>query len=225
MRQPVDWSLYLVTDRGLAAGRSLAEIVKAAIAGGASVVQLREKECNTGEMIRLAQQLLAITQPLGVPLIVNDRVDVALAADADGVHVGQEDMPATIARRLIGPEKILGVTAASPEEARRAVADGADYIGCNAVFPTPTKTDTGTPMGIEGFRQLAHSVPVPVVAIGGINASNAGALVRAGAAGVAVVSAIMAAEDPEEAARVLRRVVDQARREIASQEREHGKLQ
>ncbi len=162
-------------------------------------------------MIELAQEILAVTRPLGVPLIVNDRVDVALAAGADGVHVGQDDMPARLARRLLGPDGILGVTAATLEEARQAVADGADYIGCNAVFATPTKPDTGAPTGVEGFRPLAHAVAVPVIAIGGVKAGNAGALIRAGAAGVAVVSAIVAADDPEQAARTLRTAVDEAR--------------
>jgi len=204
--------LYLVTDRGLARGRSITDVVRAAIAGGATVVQLREKDCNTREMIELARTLLAITQLAGVPLIINDRVDVAMAVDADGVHVGQEDMPASIARQLVGSDKILGVTASNPDEARQAIADGADYIGCNAVFYTPTKTDTGQPLGVEGFRRLAQSVSVPVIAIGGIKADNAGELIRAGAAGVAVVSAIMAADDPEAAARALRTVVEAARK-------------
>jgi thiamine-phosphate pyrophosphorylase len=207
----VDWGLYLVTDRPLARGRSLLGIVRAALAGGVTVVQLREKACSTREMIEMAQEILAIIRPLGVPLIIDDRVDVALAAGADGVHVGQDDMPARLARRLIGPDRVLGVTAATPEEARQAVADGADYIGCNAVFATPTKSDTGAPAGVEGFRKLAHAVAVPVIAIGGIKAGNAGELIRAGAAGVAVVSAIVAADDPEQAARALRFAVDEAR--------------
>ena len=211
MIRPIDWSVYLVTDRGLARGRSIVEVVRAAIAGGTSVVQLREKECSTREMIKLARALLDVTRPAGVPLIINDRVDVALAVDADGVHVGQDDMPASIARRLIGPDKLLGVTAANPDQARQAMANGADHIGCNAVFYTPTKTDTGQPLGLDGFRQLAQSVSVPVVAIGGVKAGNAGDLIRAGAAGVAVVSAIMSADDPAGAARALRIAVETSR--------------
>lgn len=214
MPRLVDWSLYLVTDQALAGARPLVQIVAAAIAGGATVVQLREKDSSTREMIRVAEAILAITRPAGIPLIVNDRIDVALAVDAEGVHVGQDDMPARMARRIIGPYKILGVTAATPVEARQAVAEGADYIGCNAVFFTPTKVDTGTPSGVAGFRLLAESVAVPVIAIGGIKAGNAGDLIRGGAAGVAVVSAIVAAADPEQAARELRANVDRARQAL-----------
>lgn len=216
MSRQTDWSLYLVTDRELAGGRSLVEVVRAAIAGGATLVQLREKEATTREMLELAQGLLAITRPLGIPLIINDRVDVALAVDAEGVHVGQDDMPASIVRRLIGPNKILGVTASDPEEAHQAVADGADYLGCNAVFYTPTKPDTGEPLGIEGLQDLVEAVSIPVVAIGGIKAENAGEVIRAGAAGVAVISTIMAAEDPQETARALRAAVEAARRPMGS---------
>jgi thiamine-phosphate pyrophosphorylase len=216
LKQAVDWSLYLVTDRELAGTRPLADIVGAAVAGGVTVVQLRDKTASTREMIELARTLVAITRPAGVPLIVNDRLDVALAVEADGVHVGQDDMPAPIARRLIGPDKILGVTAATPQEARQAVMDGADYLGCNAVFWTPTKTDTGQPVEVEGFRSLVQAVPVPVVAIGGIKLNNAGDLIRAGAAGVAVVSAIVAAGDPHSAARALRAAVETAREKSLS---------
>lgn len=212
MRAKVDWSLYVVTDRPLARGRPLEEVVRAAIAGGATVIQLREKEIDTRRFIELGRRLLAITREAGLPLIINDRVDVALAVDADGVHVGQEDMPAAIARRLLGPDKLLGVTVSNVEEAHQAQIDGADYLGTNAVFATPTKTDTGPPMGLEGLRQIAEAIPLPIVGIGGVNANNAADVIRAGAAGVAVVSAVVAAEDVEAAARRLRAVVDAARR-------------
>lgn len=207
MRKNVDWSLYLVTDQDLAKGRSMIDIVRRAVAGGVSVVQLRNKSSSTRQLIQDAEDLLSLLRPLHIPLIINDRVDVALASDADGVHVGQEDMPAIQTRRLIGDDKILGVTASTPQEAYEAVSDGADYIGCNAVFWTPTKMDTGVPLGLQGFRQLVRSVSVPVVAIGGIKAENAGDLMRAGAAGVAVVSAIIAAEDPEWEAKALLKAV------------------
>ncbi len=222
MATAIDWSLYLVTDRELAGARPLPEIVRSGVAAGVSVVQLRDKESSTRRMIELAEELLAITRPASIPLIVNDRVDVALAVGAEGVHVGQDDMPAAMARRLLGPHKILGVTAATPAQALEAMADGADYIGCNAVFFTPTKVDTGLPSGIEGFRRLAHSVPLPVIAIGGVKAHNAAALIRAGAAGVAVVSAVMAADDPGDAARGLRAVVDEARESAHQEEVSHG---
>lgn len=211
MKPVVDWTLYVVTDRPLARGRPLEQVVEAALRGGATVIQLREKEASTREFIALGQRLQELCRAYHVPLIINDRVDVALAIEADGVHVGQDDMPVALARRLLGPDKIVGATASTPEEAHQAEADGADYLGCNAVFYTPTKTDTGTPLGVEGFRRLVQAVKIPVVAIGGIKATNAAELIRAGAAGVAVVSAVMAADDPEAAARELCQVVRAAR--------------
>lgn len=213
MKPVVDWSLYVVTDRPLARGRPLEQVVEAALRGGATVIQLREKEASTREFIALGRRVQELCRARQVPLIINDRLDVALAIEADGVHVGQDDMPAALARQLLGPDKIVGATASTPQEARQAEADGADYLGCNAVFYTPTKTDTSTPLGIEGFRHLVQAVSVPVVAIGGIKATNAAELIRAGAAGVAVVSAVMAADDPEAAARELCQVVRAAREE------------
>ncbi|MDI6895336.1 MAG: thiamine phosphate synthase [Bacillota bacterium] len=206
-----DLTLYLVTDRRQSGGRPLEEIVRAAIAGGVTTVQLREKDISTREYVALARTLREITGEAGVTFIVNDRVDVALAADADGVHVGQEDMPAALARGLIGPDRILGVTAASEAEARRAQGDGADYVGCNAVFATPSKTDTGPPLGLEGLRRLAQAVSIPVVAIGGINAGNAAEVMACGVAGIAVVSALMSAPDVTAAARQLRTIAGDAR--------------
>jgi len=211
MKPVVDWSLYVVTDRPLARGRLLEQVVEAALRGGATVIQLREKEASTREFIVLGRRLQELCRARQVPLIINDRLDVALAIEADGVHVGQDDMPVALARRFLGPDRILGATASTPQEARQAEADGADYLGCNAVFYTPTKTDTGTPLGIEGFRRLVQTVSIPVVAIGGIKATNAAELIRAGAAGVAVVSAVMAADDPEAAAREICQVVRAAR--------------
>jgi thiamine-phosphate pyrophosphorylase len=212
MKSVVDWSVYVVTDRPLARGRPLEQVVEAALRGGATVIQLREKEASTREFIALGQRLQELCRAHQVPLIINDRLDVVLAIEADGVHVGQEDMPVALARRLLGPDEILGATASTPQEARQAEADGADYLGCNAVFYTPTKTDTGTPLGIKGFRRLVQVVSIPVVAIGGIKATNAAELIQAGAAGVAVVSAVMAADDPEAAARELCQVVRAARK-------------
>ena len=210
-RRSLDLSVYVVTDRELARGRSLEAVVAAAIAGGATAIQLREKKATTRDFVELAQALRGMTQEAGVSLIVNDRIDVALAVDADGVHVGQDDMPARLARQLIGPERILGVTAGTEEEARRAQRDGADYLGCTAVFPTSTKPDHREPLGLDGLERLARAVSIPVVAIGGIHAGNAADVLARGAAGIAVVSAVMAADDPEAATRQLRRIVDQVR--------------
>jgi thiamine-phosphate pyrophosphorylase len=203
--------LYLVTDAGLSRGRSHVEIVEAAIRGGVTIVQYREKEAPTRRMIEEAGELLALCRAAGIPFIVNDRIDVALAVDADGVHVGQDDMPASLARRLIGRKRILGVSAGSIAEARRAVDDGADYIGASPVFSTPTKPDAPPPLGVDGLRAMSGAVAVPVVAIGGINRGNAGDMMNAGAAGIAVVSAIVGAEDAAAAAQALRDIVEKVR--------------
>lgn len=209
----MDYALYLVTDANLARGRSHREIVGAAIRGGVTVVQYREKNATTREMISEALELRDLCHAQGIPFIVNDRVDVALAVDADGVHVGQDDLPATLARKLIGRGKILGVSAENVEQARAAMADGADYVGASPIFATPTKPDAPAPMGVQGLEKMARAIAIPLVAIGGVNAANAASMIRAGAAGVAVVSAIVNAEDVEAAARELRRVIDQARKE------------
>jgi thiamine-phosphate pyrophosphorylase len=208
----VDWSVYVITDRRTAGERPLLDVVRAAIRGGATVVQLREKEASTRAMIELGQALLEVTRAAGIPLIVNDRVDVALAIGAEGVHIGQDDMPAAIARRLIGPDRILGVSARTVEEAIQAERDGANYLGAGDVFGTPTKPDAGPPIGVEGLRQIVRAVSIPVVAIGGVTPQNAPAAVEAGAVGVAVISAVMGAPDPEAAARQLREVVKAYRR-------------
>jgi len=208
----VDWSLYLVTDRGLSRGRSHASVVEAALRGGATVVQYREKEASTKRMIEEAAELAAICRRFGALFIVNDRLDVALAVDADGLHVGQDDMPARLARSLLGSGKILGVSAGDMDEARRAVDEGADYIGASPVFPTPTKTDAGPALGLSGLAEMASASGLPVVAIGGINTTNAREIIAAGAAGIAVVSAIVAADNVESSARSLRLIVEATRR-------------
>ncbi len=187
-------------------------MVEAAIRGGVTVVQYREKAASTRRMIAEARELRQLCRAAGVPFIVNDRIDVALAVDADGVHVGQDDMPAPLARRLIGKGRILGVSAGNVDEARRAEEEGADYIGASPVFATPTKPDAPAPMGVEGLRKLAGAVSIPVVAIGGMNAQNARAVMLAGAAGLAVVSAIVGAQDVEATARAIADAVKEAAR-------------
>ncbi|HHV57170.1 MAG TPA: thiamine phosphate synthase [Firmicutes bacterium] len=199
----VNYELYAITDRRLAGGRSSAEVMEKAIRGGVTLVQLREKEAGGREMVAEAQTLLAVTRRYGVPLIVNDRLDVALAVDAEGVHLGQEDIPCRLARQILGPEKIIGVSASSVEEARQAEADGADYLGVGAVFPTGTKADAGKAIGLEPLKAIKAAVKIPVVAIGGINAANAAAVAATGVDGLAVVSAVVAAPDPQDAARRL----------------------
>lgn len=196
--------VYVITDRHVAGGRSLIEIVRAALRGGAHVVQLRDKDVPVRDMIALGKALLPLTRAAGVPLIVNDRVDVALALDADGVHVGQDDIPADIVRRIIGPERILGVSVATVEQAQQAVRDGATYVGVGDLFGTPSKPDAGPPIGLAPLTEIAHAVGLPVLGIGGITIANAASVVRAGAAGVAVISAVIGAPDPEAATRALR---------------------
>ena len=208
-----DYSLVLVTDRALAHGRPTVDIVRAAVAGGVTCVQLREKTCGTREFLAEARKLLAILRPLGVPLIINDRVDVALAAGADGVHVGQQDLPLAEVRRLAPAGWIVGVSAESVEDAIHAEQGGADYIGASPVFATPTKTDHAPPLGLAGLRAIRAAVRIPLVAIGGIHAGNARDVIRAGADGLAVVSAIVAAADLRAAAADLRREIQAAKGE------------
>lgn len=209
----IDYSLYLVTDRGLARGRATAEIVREAVAGGVTCVQMREKNCGTREFIAEARALQHVLEPLGVPLIINDRVDVALAAGAAGVHLGQQDMPLADARRLGPAGWLIGVSAESLADALRAERDGADYVGVSPVFATPTKTDTALPLGLDGLRIIRAAVKLPLVAIGGIHWKNVREVIHAGADGLAVVSAIVAADSPREAAAVLRREIEAARGE------------
>ena len=202
--------LYLVTDRGLCGDRSLEEVVLAAVRGGASCVQLREKDCATRFFVEEASRLRDILREARVPLIINDRLDVALAVGADGVHIGQEDMPYDIARRLLGPEAIIGLSVETWEDVERAQGLDVDYLGVSPIFETPTKTDTKGSWGIEGLRRVRAYSRHPLVAVGGLNAANAADAVIAGADSIAVVSAICAASDPLAASRQLRRIIESA---------------
>jgi thiamine-phosphate pyrophosphorylase len=195
--------LYLCTDRAHAKGRPLAELVAAAVAGGVTMVQLREKELNTRDFLEAAQAMRALTRELGVPLVINDRVDIALAVGADGVHLGGADMPVKTARRLAGGKLFIGATARSAEAARAAKEAGADYLGVGAMFPTGTKSDTVT-IGPAALRAIKEAAGLPAVGIGGVNARNAASVIGAGADGVAVVSAILSQADPAAAARAIR---------------------
>ena len=197
--------LHLVTDRSLSRGRSLVEVVREAVSGGVTCVQLREKDCSTREFLQEALALKELLQLLKVPLIINDRVDIALAVGADGVHLGQSDMPISHARRLLGPNCLIGISAESVDHAVEAEQQGADYIGISPVFSTPTKTDTAPALGLEGIRQIRELVRIPLVGIGGINLTNARQVLASGADGVAMVSAIMAAASPRLAAKAIRR--------------------
>lgn len=206
----IDYSLYLVTDRGLARGRSTLEIVSAAVHGGATVVQLREKDCSTRDFIEQALSIKEFLKDRGVPLIINDRVDVAQAVKADGVHLGQTDMPLKVAKKVLGDSMIIGISAESLEDAVEAEKGGADYLGVSPIYATPTKTDTAPPLGLEGLREIRKTVRLPIVGIGGLNRDNAAEVIRNGADGVAVVSAIVSADDPQTAADDLRQIIIEA---------------
>jgi len=208
--QNVDYSLYLVTDRGLARGRSTLEIVRAAVDGGATVVQLREKDCSTREFIEQALAIKDFLKDRAVPLIINDRLDVAQAVKADGVHLGQTDMPLKVAKKILGDSMIIGISAESLQDAVEAEKGGADYLGVSPIYATPTKTDTALPLGLEGLREIRKAVRIPLVGIGGLNRDNAAEVIRNGADGVAVVSAIVAADDPQKAADALRQIITEA---------------
>jgi thiamine-phosphate pyrophosphorylase len=202
VRQNMDFTLYLVTDRRWLGERTLWDGVEEAILGGVTLVQLREKEISSKEYLELAQKVKTVTDRHDIPLIINDRIDIALAIDADGVHLGPEDLPVPLARKLLGDGKIIGSSAASVDEALLFQAQGADYLGVGAVFPTATKRGTEK-VGLEDLRGIKSAVHIPVVAIGGIKAENAKPVMETGVDGVAVVSAIMDQTDIREAARQL----------------------
>ncbi len=208
--QNIDYSLYLVTDRGLARGRTTLEIVKTAVYGGTTIVQLREKDCSTRDFIEQALTVKKFLKARGVPLLINDRVDVAQAIAADGVHLGQTDMPLEIAKKILGDSMIIGISAESLEDAIEAERGGADYLGISPIYATPTKTDTASPLGLKGLREIRNAVKLPLVGIGGLNKDNAAEVIRHGADGVAVVSAIVAADDPAAAAKELKQVIKEA---------------
>jgi thiamine-phosphate pyrophosphorylase len=207
----IDYGLYLVTDRGLSGGRPLEKIVRESVGGGVTVVQLREKNVGTREFLDQAFVLRQVTAELGVPLIINDRVDVAIACRADGIHLGQDDMPCALARPIVGEDMIIGVSVSTADEALKAEADGADYLGVGPIFATPTKPDAVPATGLGVLSAICRAVRIPLVGIGGISEKNASDIIAAGADGVAVVSAIVASPDPGAAARAIRSAVDKIR--------------
>jgi len=206
------WRLYVITDEKVSRGRSHLQVAEAAILGGADVLQLRDKEASGGRLYRVALELRKLTLEAKVPFIVNDRVDIALAAGADGVHVGQDDLPASVVREIIGPVKILGVSVDTVEEAILAEKDGADYLGVGPVFEARgTKPDAGEPVGLDRIARIRRHCRLPIVAIGGIDAENARKVREAGADAAAVISAIVAADDIARAARRLKCILDGTR--------------
>jgi len=204
-KSEIDYTLYLCTDRKLMSTNTLEEAVEQAILGGCSLIQLREKQSSSREFFEMAKRIKAITDRYRVPLIINDRIDIALAVDAAGVHLGQEDIPAKEARRIMGEEKVIGVSARTVELARKAVEDGADYLGVGAMFATNTKGNAKV-IGKEKLKEIRAAVSIPIVAIGGINHSNAAQLVDTGINGLAVVSSVIGASDIQAAARKMRTI-------------------
>ena len=209
-----DLRLYALVDPAVAGGRSLPELAKLLV-GTATLVQLRDKHGTTRAMIDAARALKAVLAPAGIPLLINDRVDVALAAQADGVHIGQDDMDAADARRLLGPNAIIGLSIKTPAQAAAAPLDALDYVAIGGVYATTSKDNTAAPIGTQGLRAIAAAIRArkagyPVCAIAGITAANAGEVIAAGVDGVAVISALSLAAEPAAAARELRAVVDDA---------------
>lgn len=200
----VDYRLYLATDRALLGGRDLVGVVEQCLENGVTVVQLREKQCSSREFYDLGRKLHEVTRHYGVPLLINDRVDIMLALDAEGVHVGRNDLPLDKVRAL-APGKIVGYTANTPETLQHAAACGADYVGIGPAFGTSTKTDTGPVLGVDGIRRLAGLSSLPAVAIGGIGLDNAASLADTGVDGICVISSILASGDPAAATRGLKR--------------------
>jgi thiamine-phosphate pyrophosphorylase len=204
-------ALMVITDARCGEGRALVDVVRAALRGGAPCVQLRAKTESARETVELARALREATREAGALLVVNDRVDVALVAGADGAHVGDDDIPVAAARRIVPPGFLLGRSTETPEQAVRAREDGADYVGVGPVYETASKDDAGLPVGLARVAAVSRAAGIPAVGIGGIDAANTAEVARAGAAGVAVIRAVMQAPDPAEAVRELLREVYSAR--------------
>ena len=207
--RPQALRLYLVTDQALSCGRTLEAVVAAAVQGGVTCVQLREKQLGTADFLAQALALKALLAPRHIALVINDRVDIALACGAEGVHLGQSDMPVEDARRLLPPEVFIGWSVESMADVARSAALPVDYLGVSPIFATPTKTDTQTPWGLDGLQQVRAATALPLVAIGGLHAGNAVEVLRAGADGLAVVSALCSVADPQAAAATLRALCGQ----------------
>lgn len=215
MNKPeLDLSLYLVTDSRGVSDEEFDRIVEAAVRGGVTLVQLREKTCSSREFYDKALRLKNILSAYKVPLIINDRLDIALAVDAEGLHIGQSDLPYSVARKLLGPDKIIGLSVESIEDAKLANTLDIDYIGISPVFSTPTKTDTAPALGLEGAAQINALSVHPSVGIGGINRANVASVIKAGCEGVSLVSAIMSAEDPALASKELKGMILNSKRTL-----------
>ena len=208
MLDPQCLRLYLVTDDRSLKGRPITEVVLQAVQGGVGCVQLREKDMDTRDFYARAMALLQVLAPLNVPLVINDRIDLALACGAQGVHLGQSDMPPDVARRLLPPEVFIGWSVETLDHVWRSASLPVDYLGVSPVFETPTKTDTPPPWGLDGLGRVRAATSLPLVAIGGVHTGNAAAVLGAGADGLAIVSAICSAPDPRSAAKHLKAICD-----------------
>lgn len=209
----MNFDVYVVTDERISGGRSHAEIARLAVLGGAGVIQLRDKTRSCSELVAIGREIAGITRKAGAIFIVNDRLDVAIACGADGVHLGQGDLQAGTARQLAPPGFVIGISAGSVPEARDAEREGADYVAVSPVFSTGSKNDAGPGCGLGQLREIRRAVSIPVVAIGGISRENAGDVIAAGADGIAVISAVVAAPDITAAVRDLRSLVRESKRE------------
>ncbi len=212
----IDYSLYVITTDLSGSLRTHLDIAGDAVESGATVIQLREKKACTRDLLRLARQIKQLASEAGIPFIVNDRIGLCFAVEADGVHIGQQDMPIDVARRLLGWERLIGVTATNLEEALEAERQGANYLGVGPIFTTPSKDDAGEPIGLENLRQISESVEIPIVAIGGIKEENVESVMNAGADGIAVISAIAAALDRKEATAALRSRIEKCKRRVSN---------
>jgi thiamine-phosphate pyrophosphorylase len=208
----MDLDLYIITDEMIGGGRSPAEIAQRAIAGGADVIQLRDKTCSPLALLRTARYLRTITRKSGTLFIINDRLDVAIACGADGVHLGHDDMPISTARQLAPPGFLIGVSVGTVGEAVQAEREGADYLALSPIFSTASKDDAGPGRGLDRLREIRRAVSIPLIAIGGINRQNAGDVIAAGADGIAVISAVVASPDIMAAARELKDLVQESKR-------------
>jgi thiamine-phosphate pyrophosphorylase len=201
--------LHVLTDTVLQTRFSHVELTRLAIKGGADTIQFRQKSGSTREMIEVAKQMKQLCAENGVTFIVNDRVDVAIAAKVDAVHLGQDDFTIPLARKLLGEDVIIGGSASTIEEARECLSEGADYVGFGPVYPTTSKDDASPVTGIPMLKQVVEAVPLPIIVIGGVSAENIPEVMRAGAHGIAVISAVCCQEDPEEATRALHRALSE----------------
>jgi len=206
---PIDFSIYLITDRRQTAGRTLPSVVRAALEGGVKAVQLREKDLSGRELFVLAKELRAITKEFGARLLINDRPDIALAVAADGVHIGANSLPVSEVRRLLGPGYLIGYSAHSAAEALQAAADGASFVTFSPVYFTPSKAAYGAPVGVEKLAEAAEKLKIPLFALGGIKLENISEVMAAGASGIALISAIIAANDPKTASANLLKTIEQ----------------